>query len=1265
MQISRSSCRLLVRLALVVGVPGPVACAAPVTRVAETSLADLRRRAQQVAPGADAQRDRALAELTAPGGDPQAGLRALRSFGAAHQTDPRVRFVLGVLEAQHGDFDRAAEDLAATIDAGRTAHDPLASAMVESAIERLVNLRGNVRDFGSSFRPVIDGVARDAGSLGAIAVFRVLETGARWARERGLENEQSRWVRAAGCTTRWTVAGPFGPNPMLRFDETLPPETPGPLAHDYELGAARGRRPTWTVRARGCASNLGLGRSETGVFVAASDVLVPRDTDGVLLVESPNVFAVLVDGVTIATLDGRRVAVGTTATVPLSLAAGRHTLRVKVASRFSSPLLLASLLDLHGRPFATFVSATGAAHERPPVVLTDPAVVASLARAPRNDPFARYVRAEQAMARHEPVEARETLQPLTTGDHVTPLTQISWGMIALNDPFTTASVARDRARRAFESARRSDPTLYIAAVLLARLTAADDRGDEALQMLRDANHRFADNPDIESDLADKLMDRQWDAEAMELLTRAEGRLPGACWPLRMQLSIAQRHGDGTTERGIAERLARCDRLVDSVALTAVRARRWTAAREDFQRLLSADPEARGVRRALVDLLRQQGQLTEALRDGSAILGENPEDTSLREDLVDLQLALGDRAAATLLLDRELARAPAQMWELFRIRSALSQREELQAWRQNGQQVLARFNASGHSYDAAAVLVLDYTVRRQFADGSALELTHNIVRLQSQEGVDEHATFNAPAGSLILTLRTHKADGRMLEPDSIARLDAIAFPDVHIGDAIEFEYVRSLSPAEAFSGGFASERFYFRGFEIPYDHSELVVIVPRALDASVSIDPRGPAPRTVRREVGGALVEYRWLAEQSQRLVPEPHSVSAREFLPSITLGAGADWARYIDSIRDQLAELDLYDPAAADLAREIVGRATRQVDQLARLHRWVTEHIEQERNASAFLSAPVMLAARTGHRNRVLCYLLGVRGIPCRMVLVRPGNVDATRSAIADDDTFPSLVLNVTTEQGPRWVTAAERGAPPEWLPPTLAGQEGIVVAAGAPRVHLPAFDHAAHTRQITIRMTLDRDGNGRAVVTERMHGTWAVTWREMLRHIDAANLEHEFEGYVGHQVTAASLTSLRIDGRDDPSTDLVLHYTFTAPGIATPRDGGLVFDGIYPAELGPSLAALPRRTTTLYDSEPLDATLDLAVSLPPGAHVMELPRAAGGDVPGLRWTVRYDTLPDGFRVLRAIVAPPGRIPAGQYSAFSEAARAVDTADAQRIAIRF
>ena len=114
-----------------------------------------------------------------------------------------------------------------------------------------------------------------------------------------------------------------------------------------------------------------------------------------------------------------------------------------------------------------------------------------------------------------------------------------------------------------------------------------------------------------------------------------------------------------------------------------------------------------------------------------------------------------------------------------------------------------------------------------------------------------------------------------------------------GDALEFEYVRTLPPSDAAPGGFSSDRFYFRGFEVPYDRSEYVVVVPREME--LTVDPRGPAPTLARAERGG-LIEYRWMVRQSDRMTPEPRSVMAREFIPSIAAGFGATWERLVAAL---------------------------------------------------------------------------------------------------------------------------------------------------------------------------------------------------------------------------------------------------------------------------------------------------------------------------------------------------------------------------------
>lgn len=1221
---------------------------------ASVTLATLRDRAAQSSASITARRDRALAELVAPGGDLAVADRELHALATEAPRDVRVRFAEGLLAVQHGAFEQALAAWVAEIDAARGSSDPLAPALVEATVPRLIALRSNVREFDTPFAAVVDHAVEDPGTLGASARVELIETAVRWARERGLHEQVARWTEAAGCVTTWTVAGPWGPGPMLRFDEHLPPEGAGPMAASYNLGPSRGERATWTSRARGCAANIGHGVTLTGVFFAASDFTTQQASDAVVHVESPNLFAVLVDGVTVATVDPRVRAASSMSEARVHLAAGHHTLRVKIASRFHSPLLIATVTGLDGRPIASFSGATGGANAVPPEPLEAPLREPS----PDADPFTRYALAERQFSRRDAVGARELLRPLVRGEHPTATALIAYGSVALSDPFLPATQSRTRAREAFDRARRDDPAAWYPSLALARLAADDERADDALAALREANTRFPNNPEIESELADKLMARNWEGEASAILEAARRRTPTACWPVRMMMSLAQRHGEGEGERRWAEELRRCDALSDAAASGLVRARRWGDAVNEYTRLLADDPEGRGLRRTLAEIARARGDHEDAARRATALLAEMPEDDSLRADLADLRVASGHPDEALALLDHELARSPTELSGLYRMRSVLSRREDLQPWRLDGRAVLRDFEASGHTYDSAAVLVLDYTVRRNYPDGSALELTHNVVKVQTQEGVDAYGEFSLPQGALLLRIRTLKADGRVLEPESVAGKESLSLPDLRPGDSLEFEYVRSLQPSDVAPGGFLGERFYFRGFDVPYDRSELVVVAPREM--RVVVDPRGPAPETERTE-RGALVEYRWRVRQSERMTPEPRSVASREFIPSVAVGAEATWDHFVDALRERLMDQDTIDPEAERTVREVVGRASTASARLARLHRWVADNIQQEGNGTPFENAARMLAARQGHRTRVLCYMLKVAEVPCELVLVRPGSADQTRSELADDETYQSIMLRVRTEHGEQWVTAADHNAPVAYIPPGVAGCEGIALSAGAARVTLPPLDLNAHGRTLTVNLALNRDGSGRGTVEERLRGYAATGARAVLRRMESANRNRQFESYVGGMITGASVESVQIEGVEDPEAEMVFRYTFTAPSLADVEGGRLTFNGIFHADAAGAYADAPTRTVAMWNGDPIRATLDLTVTLPEGAQLTEVPAEAQGEARGVQWSIRSERTATGFHQLRRVDVPTGRVTVQDYRGFAEAVRALDVADTRRV----
>lgn len=1238
-------------------------CASSQRPPTPSELTRARQRAARSPDDHEARASRALAELTAPGGEVSVALRELEAIAAQGDRDASLRFARGLLAAQHGDFERALTEYVAVVDVAREVRSELGPVLAEVCVGKLLALRGDVRDFATPFAALISRCEASPGQLGAAARVRLFEAGVRWARERGERELAARWTERAGCATAFRVAGPFGPLPNLSFDRRFAPEGPGPLAASYELGPGRGHLPVYTAHARGCATNLGRGVTLTGVLYASADFTLDRAADVMVYVESPNTFAVLVDGVAVATLDARGHAQGSSVHVPLRLASGSHTLRVKVASTYHSPLLIAAVTDLAGGAVARFTDANGAANPSAPELLEGAAHPSDDAYLPAAQQamsaFGRYAYAELAYARRHVVAARELLRPIATDDGAA-ATMIAWSGVAQADPFRTVSQQRDRARQALESVRRLDPRAYFAPLQLARLAAQDERGDEALAMVREAYRNFPGNPEVEAELADRLLQRNWEGEARAVLERARARDPGSCWAARMLFSLTERRGDGRDAIALADELRRCDALSE-LPLQALRhARRWDDAARELNRMLDDDPDGRGLRRSLSELARMRGDLPEALRRGRALIPELPEDDTLRADVADLAVASGQRDLARALLDAELARRPAELAGLYRLRGFLAQREDLAPWRLDGRAVLREFDRSGRSYESSAVLVLDYTVRRTFHDGSALELTHNVIRVQSREGVDQHGEFTPPPNSTVWRLRTLKADGRVLEPEAIAQRDSYSLPDLSPGDAVEFEYVRALPPIELAPGGFLGDRFYFRGFEVPYDRSEYVVVAPEGMP--VVLDPRGPAPE-LQRAVRDGLQELRWVARQSDRLSAEPGSIAAREFLPSIAAGVGATWERFVDALRERLIEADARDPDAVRLASELTRGARSRDERLMRLHHWVLANIEQERGGTPFDSAPRMLSARQGHRTRVLCYLLRMNEIPCDIALVRQGSADATRSDLADDSTFQSLLLRVRTESGERWITAADSHAPTAYVPPATAGGDALLLTEGAPRARVPPLDLSQHGRALRVDLRLDANGTGHAAVIETLTGYAATSARAALRRMNESIRSRQFEAYVGGLVAGASLESLAVEGVDDVEAPIVMRYAFSAPGMANRVGEHITFDGVFHSEAARTWAEAPTRTVPMWNGDPINAVLDLTVRVPAGGRVEALPEAESGEATGVRWSMRWRSHADGFTVRREVQVPTGRVRVEDYERFASAVRALDTADTRRVSV--
>jgi len=1237
------SLRLLVPAALV----SLVACSSGLphepTVPHAPSAVDVRARARRSPHDASLQKQAATLELLAPDGDPALVDETLGRALALSPDDPSLHLLRALALGLHGLADESDEETLRALELAKSSNDPIAPFVAEFAATELaidVGEEAVTAERRRRARAIFDA----PGHIGPLAEASLAQLLIADAARRGAGDEARAIAQAEGCIRSYRVAGPFGPREQLGFDHDFAASGVGPMADAYDLGPVRGRRATRTINAGGCAIWLGGGAVQgPGTTYAESFVDVPAATDAYVLLSTPNSVALRIDGREVARVDQRDELAPRTTMHRVHLTAGRHEFEAKVTTRHPSPVLEIDVVGADGRALS--------AHTPTGTVVEMPA---------GHDALSIYLGSRIAHMRGDVVTGRERLRGLFEGDDAAPLVLTAFATSRFADPMMPADRATDEARGALRRVEAEDTRAWYPVLELAQLAANEGRVDEAITRLRDAESRFPEVVAIGLTLVELLEGKGFTAEAERRLRALAERRPGDCSVVASQRDLAESMGRIVATRDFAEELVRCDARSNARLDRRMAARDWAGAEEELVRLESIDLDG-----DLSNFWAARLRLAHAKHDDAAeraiiaqIAERWPRADAPVLAAVDDRVAAGDLTGAVALLDQAVEREPTSFAGLRQLRADLAMAHTMQPYRVDGIQAIADYKASGAVYDAPAVYALDYAAVRVFPDGSYLYLVHQVVEVNSEEALDEVGEFRRPDGELLL-LRTIKADGRILEPDAIAGLASLALPRLEVGDFVEYEYVLYEGPSEALEGGVLSHRFYFQSFDGPLHRTEYVVIAPDALP--LMFDRRGPLPEPAVEHHDGLTVR-RFRMDRQPKPEPEPFAVNAREYLPSVSWGLGARWDAMRDMLADQLVDTMPRDPALVRVAERVIREAHARTDRqkAVALFRWVADEIESE-GSGLFESAPAMLYDRNGNRDRVLQYLLRLVGIRADLVLVRSTEADQTRSDLPEDDTYDGYALRVALDGHDVFVTAAQRGVPFGWIPPTWLGQPGVIVAENGASVTLPATSPIPDRRDVVIDAELQDTGRARMRVTETLSGASAASWRHDLEGIPAAELEMRFEsGYVASRFPGAALRGLEIVGQHDYEQPLVLRYIVEAE-LAFPDSNGAVLELPMPFEIGGSLASTAVRRTTAQI--PMVATSQtIRLTLPSSFGVGTLPPAANLEGPaGSRFSATARMEGGRLVIARSLELRRTRVEPSGYAALATFAHSCDREEARPI----
>jgi len=572
---------------------------------------------------------------------------------------------------------------------------------------------------------------------------------------------------------------------------------------------------------------------------------------------------------------------------------------------------------------------------------------------------------------------------------------------------------------------------------------------------------------------------------------------------------------------------------------------------------------------------------------------------------------------------------------------------------DGRKALKAFDARGSNVEGSSVLVVDAAATRAFADGSMVDRVHTVEKVLDQSAIARVAEVQVPQGAQVLALRTLKADGTVLEPESLDK-DTVSLPGVGVGDSVELEYLLAHPSRRAASPGWTAGAFYFQVAATADDWASYAVLAPRG--SGMIVDAHNmPAP-TVKTE--GQLDVLRTEVRNAPPLVPEPNAPpSGTEQLPFLVVGAGDTGpGGLLTATGDALSaraqrtfEVEAFAKAAA------AGKTG--VDAVRALHAAVMDRIAG-RDAGLGLTAASTLAQDRGSRLWLLKAALEAQGFPARVAMVRTFASDPNPYRFPNEALFPYACLRVDVPgHEPVWLDTVIRYGPFGLLPEQAAnGLEAYLLPEpGRPlqAVKTPTQPPVGG-REVKLDLRLTEDGTLSGDVLEVYSGFEAAQLAETLEGVSNEQRDQALQQALSRYFGGAELSALRLDVKRAVGAQLSLRYHFVAPRFARVEEGRMTLGPLtYPAQVGRRYVTVGTRRSPLFIDSTEQNVSHVTLKLPPGWRIDD-PLKDGKLQSPFGLFTRDERDAETFRVEETYRLNMARIPVSQYEAFAGFAGQVD-----------
>ncbi len=999
-------------------------------------------------------------------------------------------------------------------------------------------------------------------------------------------------------------------------------------------------------------------------YYALIPFTVSESSPALLYFNASKSFRVVLDDKPLFTKDIFKVQEDPTAIRQVLLRPGAHRLLVKIHGIRGDEGVHIALLDARGNPLKVSWSAGGVLQVVPPAGFEDQGEwrggrMAGLAE---QDPRYKGFLALWHRWRGDVARGRLEMEDAAAAEPKC----LAWNlwvarMYLLEADDLPDKIAQSRADKAVESALASDPDAALALYFKALLQAANSDSDDNLATLSRLVDKVPEDPRWFLTLASEFETRGWLHQARVVLESASSYHP-ACEAVESAwIAFYQRIPDTVSQEAAITRLAAL-RNADGEWEDYYRTTRQWA---DLHKLLETeirrygDPDRRFYEE-LAKLDMKTGDYASARDRLKVLVALDPSDVDYSLELANACFLSGDRAAAFKAWEK-LKEVKPDAFQVDMGRWAMGEPLPFQNRQLDLAKVLAQ-DTSKAPEAAPSSLLLDQMFTRVQKDGSSIERYHGIIRVNNKEGVDRESEQSLP-GQVILTLRTVKPDGSILEPEQIPDKDTVSMQGVEAGDIIEYEYITLKRPSGVKRNAYVTAQVYlFQDLEKPFHRTQWYLEWPDSIPMQF-YEQNLPGP--AKKGSGGGYTWRDWDYRDMPRIAPEPDTPNRMLFVPLVEAVGGIGWPDLGRYLKDGVTGAFQITPEIEHRYAEAVGDAKAPEEKLDKIISYLLKQVDGDRGAG-WQDPTQTLLTRQGSRLTPAAAFLTLAHIPFDVLVAETVPDRVYREDLARIGQFSTPVLRVDLPGGAKYLTLGSPYRDPFVPPWYLQGARAMDLSKAEPwrEVDIPANFKAWTDALEEETRELSPDGDLRIEHRQVLDPEAGESLRGSLTKMDKDQWRQAIQMALSKQYGNLDLLDMHLENMEDAFKPLTWDYTVLVHGYAPPDDGHLTVSDPLPAlRLGQAFASLRERKLPLTTGAPIFLNQTFTLKLPPGATFEYAMPNLDAKTPFGSYRIHATAKDGSIAVERQVQMPYQIVWPPQYPKFASFMQKVDDAESGQLVV--